>query len=206
VANRQPYKSAAARKADILEATVDLLAESGPKAITVRQIAERAGVQHAVIFRHFRDKAALVSQATLGELLGWAEVAGAHRSPVEAFVAGFRYLCGRRTSAAALGLTLSGPSGPAVQQNTFPVVDTYVEILAAAGMRPRAARDLAMAAVAIIAGWVAAEDWWLAVGHYRGATARARGRRAIEVQIRQLVEAGLAQRAGRDRRIHARDG
>lgn len=195
VADRQPYKSAAERKADILEATVDLLAEYGPGAVTVRQIAERAGVQHALIFRHFDDKAALVREATLGEMLGWAEVAGAQRSPVEAFIAGFRYLTERRKSAEALGRTLSGTSGPAVQQDNFPVVDTYVGLLVAAGMTERAARDLTMAVVAIITGWVAAEDWWLAVSRYRGATARTRARRAIEAQIRRLVEAGIAESA-----------
>jgi len=192
VPRRQPYKSAAERKADILDATVDLLAEHGPDAVTVRQIADRAGVKHALIFRHFGDKAALVQAATLGELRGWADVAGARRAPVDAFIAGFRYLVERRKVAEALGRTLSGMSRPGLRPDTFPVVDTYVGVLVAAGMPARAARDLTMAAVAIITGWVAAEDWWLAVGHYRGATARTRARRAIEAQIRLLVEAGIA--------------
>jgi hypothetical protein len=72
--------------------------------------------------------------------------------------------------------------------------------MAAAGMQEWAARDLTVAAVAIITAWVAAEDWWLAVGHYRGATARTRARRAIEAQIRQLVDAGLAKSAEGPRR------
>jgi hypothetical protein len=63
-------------------------------------------------------------------------------------------------------------------------------------MRKRPARDLAVAAVAIIASWVAAEDWWLAVSQYRGANARSRARRAVERQITLLVEAGLAAHAG----------
>jgi AcrR family transcriptional regulator len=190
--DRRPYKSAAERKADILQATVDLLAEYGPSSVSVRQIAERAGVQHTLIFRHFGDKTTLIGQAMIGELLGWAEAARTEPSPVEAFIAGFRYLCKRRQAAAALGLTMSGASGPAVEQRTFPVVDTYVEILVAAGMSQRSARDLAMTAVAVITSWVAAEDWWLTVGGYRGVTGRARGRRAMEKQIRQIVEAGLA--------------
>ncbi|HEX6311122.1 MAG TPA: helix-turn-helix domain-containing protein [Acidimicrobiia bacterium] len=196
MAHRQPYKTADERKADILDATVELLAEYGPDAITVRQIAERAGVQHTVIFRHFGDKAALIRQATLGELVGWAEVAAAQLSPVDAFIAGFRYLCKRQKSATALSFTMSGVSGPAVQQDTFPVVDAYAAILVAAGMQVRAARDLTMAVVAIITGWVVAEDWWLAVSKYRGATARIRARRAVEAQIRLLVEAGLGRSRG----------
>jgi AcrR family transcriptional regulator len=189
---RQPYLPATKRKADILAATVELLAEQGPNVITLRQIAERAGVPHSLIVRHFGDKAGLIRQATLGELLRWAEVVTAQDGPVAAFVAGFRYLCEHRVSGAALGLAVSGLAQPQFDQDTFPVVDAHVELLVAAGMPRRAARDLALAAIAMIASFVAAEDWWVAVSQYRGATARSRARRAIEHQLELLLEAGLA--------------
>lgn len=193
---RQPYVPAAERKADILAATVALLAEQGPAAMTLRQIGERAGVPHTLIVRHFGDKAGLIRQATFGEMLRWAEVVGAHGDPVRAFVAGFRYLCQNRVSGAALALAVSGMGQrPQEGQNAFPVVDTHVDILAAAGLPRRAARDLTFAAIAMIVGFVAAEDWWVTVSQYRGARSRTSAQRALEKQLELLVEAGVARYA-----------
>jgi len=192
MADRQPYRPAAERKAAIIDATVTLLAEEGPNTITLRRIAERAGVPHPLIIRHFGDKATLIRQATFGELLRWTEVVRDHDDPVAAFVAGFRYLCTHRVSGAAVGLAVSGMARPQFDQDTFPVIDAHVELLTAAGMPQRAALDLAMGGLAMIGSFVAAEDWWLAVGRFRGADARRRARRAMEAQIETLVEAGLA--------------
>lgn len=47
----------------VLEATVELLAEAGPHALSVRQVAERAGVNHALVHRHFGTKEAIVRRA-----------------------------------------------------------------------------------------------------------------------------------------------
>ena len=41
-------------------ATVELLAERGPREITVRAVAERAGVNHALVHRHFGTKDDLI--------------------------------------------------------------------------------------------------------------------------------------------------
>ena len=49
--------------AAVLAATVDLLAEAGPRALSVRQVAERAGVNHALVHRHFGTKDEIVRQA-----------------------------------------------------------------------------------------------------------------------------------------------
>lgn len=46
-----------------IEATVALLAEEGPRKLSVRQIAERAGVNHALVHRHFGTKDEVVRQA-----------------------------------------------------------------------------------------------------------------------------------------------
>lgn len=193
VARRQPYVPAATRKADILAATVTLLAEQGPTAVTLRQIADRAGVPHTLIVRHFGDKASLIRQATFGEMLSWADVVKAQDEPVRAFVVGFRYLCRHRVSGAALGLAVSGMGTPQAGQDTFPVFDTYVETLVGAGVPPHAARDLTLAAMAMIAGFVVAEDWWVTATRLRGAGARRRAERAVEAQLELLVSARLAE-------------
>jgi TetR/AcrR family transcriptional regulator, repressor for neighboring sulfatase len=49
--------------AAVLEATVELLAEAGPRTLSVRQVAERAGVNHALVHRHFGTKDEIVRRA-----------------------------------------------------------------------------------------------------------------------------------------------
>jgi AcrR family transcriptional regulator len=41
-------------------AAIDLLAEHGPRGMTLRKVAERAGVNHALIHRHYGTKDALI--------------------------------------------------------------------------------------------------------------------------------------------------
>ncbi len=199
MAPRQPYRPASERKADIVDATVTLLAERGPSALTLREIGQRAGVPHTVIVRHFGDKAGLIRAATLGELLRWAEVVRGEHDAVTAFVAGFRFLCEHPRTGAAVGLAVAGTARPSFEVDQFPVVDAHVELLVAQGMPARRARDLSMAAIALIAAWVVAEDWWVTVSRYRGSRARQRARRAIETQLRTMVEAGLAREVGTPR-------
>ena len=49
-------------------AAVELLAERGPREMTVRDVAERAGVNHALVHRHFGTKDALI-RAVVAELI-----------------------------------------------------------------------------------------------------------------------------------------
>jgi len=46
----------------VLAATSSLVAERGPDGFSVREIAERAGVNHALVHRHFGTKADVVEQ------------------------------------------------------------------------------------------------------------------------------------------------
>ncbi|MFN2560617.1 MAG: TetR/AcrR family transcriptional regulator [Jatrophihabitans sp.] len=46
--------------AAVQAAAVDLLAERGPRDMTVREVAGRAGVNHALVHRHFGTKDALI--------------------------------------------------------------------------------------------------------------------------------------------------
>jgi AcrR family transcriptional regulator len=46
--------------AAVQDAAVELLAEHGPRDVTVRQVAERARVNHALVHRHFGTKDGLI--------------------------------------------------------------------------------------------------------------------------------------------------
>lgn len=48
--------------AAVLDHAADLFAERGPAATSIRDIAERAGVNHGLVFRHFGAKEQLVGQ------------------------------------------------------------------------------------------------------------------------------------------------
>jgi AcrR family transcriptional regulator len=52
---RKPYHHGNLRE-ELLDAAIRLIAEVGPTAFTLREIARRAGVSHNAPYRHFRDK------------------------------------------------------------------------------------------------------------------------------------------------------
>ncbi|MFI5843649.1 TetR/AcrR family transcriptional regulator [Catenuloplanes sp. NPDC051500] len=49
----------------LLDAAVDVLGESGPAALSLRELARRAGVSHAAPAHHFRDRAGLLTAVAI---------------------------------------------------------------------------------------------------------------------------------------------
>ncbi|WP_373356333.1 TetR family transcriptional regulator C-terminal domain-containing protein [Pseudoroseicyclus sp. CXY001] len=75
-----------ARRAALIAATLELVAEAGPAAATVRAIADRAGLTQGMIRHHFSGKEALIDAAYAAHMAAQAEaieaeVAGAGPSP-----------------------------------------------------------------------------------------------------------------------------
>ena len=56
----RPYGAEAVRKA-VINAAIELFARQGPAAVSIRQIAARAGVNHGLVHRHFGSKQALLT-------------------------------------------------------------------------------------------------------------------------------------------------
>ena len=56
----QPYHHGNLRET-LLQGAVRVIAEVGPAAFTLREVARRAGVSHNAPYRHFRDKDALLA-------------------------------------------------------------------------------------------------------------------------------------------------
>ena len=80
----KPYHHGNLREA-LLEAAIRLIAEVGPTAFTLREVARRAGVSHNAPYRHFHDRedlmAAVAAQgfreltpasSNASNTLGWA--------------------------------------------------------------------------------------------------------------------------------------
>jgi AcrR family transcriptional regulator len=57
---RKPYHHGNLREA-LLEAAIRLIAEVGPTAFTLREVARRAGVSHNAPYRHFQDRDDLIA-------------------------------------------------------------------------------------------------------------------------------------------------
>jgi len=57
---RKPYHHGNLREA-LLDAAIRLIAEVGPTAFTLREVARRAGVSHNAPYRHFRDRDELMA-------------------------------------------------------------------------------------------------------------------------------------------------
>ena len=62
-APKKTPRDAAATRARVLQAAVDVFADAGYAATTTRAIAERAGVNEVTLFRHFGSKADLLVEA-----------------------------------------------------------------------------------------------------------------------------------------------
>jgi AcrR family transcriptional regulator len=60
VASPRPYHHGSLREA-LIESALTLIAEVGPQAFTLREVARRAKVSHNAPYRHFRDKDELLA-------------------------------------------------------------------------------------------------------------------------------------------------
>jgi AcrR family transcriptional regulator len=74
---RRPYHHGNLREV-LLEGAVRAIAEVGPAAFTLREVARRAGVSHNAPYRHFRDKDALLAAVAAQ---GFRELTQAMREP-----------------------------------------------------------------------------------------------------------------------------
>jgi AcrR family transcriptional regulator len=61
MAAKRPYHRGNLKQS-LLDAALALLAEAGPQAFTLREVARRAGVSHNAPYRHFRDKDDLLAE------------------------------------------------------------------------------------------------------------------------------------------------
>lgn len=59
----EPVRGRAAAEEKLIAAAADLLAEVGPRAMSVRQIAHRAGVNHGLVHHYFKGKEGLLRAA-----------------------------------------------------------------------------------------------------------------------------------------------
>lgn len=86
--SRRPYHHGDLRRA-ILTAALDVIAADGPSALSLRDLARRAGVSHAAPAHHFKDRTGLLT-AIAAE--GFGLLAGAIGEAADLKDAGVRYV------------------------------------------------------------------------------------------------------------------
>ena len=157
----------------LIVAATELLAERPTGGVTVRDIADRAGLHHSLIHRHFGGKEQLLKVVTARLAMQyWEAVYTAEvtpEDPAAGFKAALDYLQrdpGERAAAFA-GLLLGDPAAYLVQES-FPGVELHVaqlqRLLDGASTTKRDPRLITVAAVALIGGWTLLEDWAMRAG------------------------------------------
>jgi AcrR family transcriptional regulator len=92
MARKRPYHHGNLKPA-LLDAAVELIAEVGPAAFTLREVARRAGISHNAPYRHFREKNELLAAVAtegfqrLAESLGKSGKTRASNSALRRFQA-----------------------------------------------------------------------------------------------------------------------
>jgi len=148
----------------LLDAAVELFGARGPAAVSTREVAAGARVNHGLIHRHFRTKDELL-RAALGRLASEIAAAGpADDSEADALVRYFDATFARAAYWRLLARALLDGRDPADLQTKFPTMERIVaafERLEKAGALPagRDARAVAAALTALGLGWLVFEPF-----------------------------------------------
>lgn len=129
----------------LLHHAADLFAERGPAATSVRDIADRARVNHGLVFRHFGAKENLVAAVLdhLGDLHGPdTDLTGTTPTDPDT----------RRHLTVLVRCLLDGYPVGRLQQR-FPIMTALVDRAAATGADDRTAALAAANAAALLVGW-----------------------------------------------------
>ena len=171
----------------LLEAAADLFAEHGPRAVSAREIARRARVNHGLVHRHFGSKDALVHAVIVRLLEGW-------RQQEPGFVS---LLAADRRTLTVLARALLDGYVNWLEHAEFPQVRGAIESLERA-CPALDARALTASSLALALGWYAFEPFVVAATELEACPSEERDARMLELW--QRIAAGVTGAANR----HAR--
>lgn len=130
----------------LVASATQLFSIAGPAKVSVRDIARRAGVNHALVFRHFGSKVGLLN-AVLERLGNRLSTALDDSNPREAIAADLQLYAGILARALLDG-------APAESYRTgHPIVRRLISEAQAEGLDDRQAAQLAAALIALELGW-----------------------------------------------------
>jgi AcrR family transcriptional regulator len=165
----------------LIDAAAELFAERGPGAVSVRDVAKHAGVNHGLVYRHFGSKDALI-QAVLDRLVQHVRRAfadrlleGANRTEL------FDALAENQTYWRVLARALLDGQTDWLKAGSFPLISAAVKSLRAARERGELDEDTDVEAaaasyVAVGLGWLVFEPFIAAATGMKGSPASRRKR------------------------------
>lgn len=150
-----PPRGADDVRAALIAAATDLFAEWGPSAVSVRRIAETAGVNHGLVHHYFGSKDGLVA-AVLDKLAAQAEdEVQRHERTAVIFAPGGAT---ERQGRIVAHLLLEG-TDLADYKSDFPGVRALIKRYRDDGMTLGAARERAAQVVTLVFGWTLFEPF-----------------------------------------------
>ena len=148
----------------VMNAAAELFAERSPGQVSIREIAERAQVNHSLVHRHFGTKAELLSAVMKQTSREYVQRIESTADPAQAFREGFLYGAEERPEAAATARAVLDYEPDPTVERTFPMMDRHIKVLEAAFAANNAVprhspQVIAAAALALMSGWFILEDW-----------------------------------------------
>jgi AcrR family transcriptional regulator len=165
-------RGSAAVQASLIATAADLFAERGPRAVSVREVADAAGVNHGLVHHYFGSKAGLVT-AVLDHLAAEATDEINEREPTSVF-----YATGGATErhGRILAHLLLDGADPADLKSGFPGIEALIQRCRDEGMKPNDAKRRAAQVVALVFGWQLFEPYLTAAA---GLPATEKAKRSI---------------------------
>ena len=116
----------------LLDASAELLAERGYSRLTTAAVAERAGVAHGTLFKHFSNKSALMAATTervledvISEFLGMAREFAGRLEPIDQALRAVWSLFRSERLQATLELYVAARTDEALREALRPIFTTH---------------------------------------------------------------------------------
>lgn len=125
-------RRAAATRWKLLDASAELLAERGYSRVSTAAVAERAGVAHGTLFKHFPTKSALMAATTelvledvVGRFLGMAQEFAGQPEPIDEALRAVWSLFRSERLQATLELYVAARTDDALRDALRPIFTTH---------------------------------------------------------------------------------
>jgi AcrR family transcriptional regulator len=179
----------------VLEAAAELFAERSPAQVSVREIAARAGVNHALVHRHFGTKSALLTAVIREAAQAYEQSIAGAKTPGQAFRQGFLYGTEKHPQAAALARAVLDGSVPRGIDRPFPAMREHITLIETAAEDGSGSihnpEVIAAGAFAFMSGWFILEGWLV-----RAAGLRGRALDAVRSDVADMLEAMVDRESG----------
>ena len=170
-------------RAAVLDAADELFASRRPSLVSIREIAARAGVNHALVHRHFDTKESLVreaiARADVRLARGWEQLRDATD------VAEFILRNQERYGQALLMLEGSVMDGDTAGASSL-LIDGLSERLTTQGSTETEAETAAITAVSLLLGWATYGRWLSAAAQLTNAHGESIS--GVSVALRQILQ------------------